>query len=159
MQRDERCGGTPCGKDELGDAVGPLFVDVVDWAVAQELVCRNERSSSLHGRAGRVGRRTSWGERGCGSAAVPPHGWMLGRCLLLVPRRAGGGVGGRRRGVMRATAHGRRLGDAGGESSPTLGVSSTSVSHGHDGRSHTNSGRNIPAHPYLARQMSDFGFR
>ena len=34
-----------------------------------------------------------------------------------------------------------------------------SVSHGHDGRSHANIGRKIPAHPYLACQMSDFGFR
>ena len=55
VQREGRRGGAPCGADELGDAVEPLFVDVVDWAVAQELVCRDERSSSLHGRAGRAG--------------------------------------------------------------------------------------------------------
>ena len=60
---------------------------------------------------------------------------------------------------MGATADGRRLGDTGVESSPTLGASSASVSHGHGGRSHANSERKIPAHPYLARQMSDFGFR
>ena len=78
-----------------GDSVEPLFIDIVDWAVAHELVCRDERSSSLHGRAGRAGRRTSRGERGCSGAAVSPHGRMQGRCLLLVPRRAGGGVDGR----------------------------------------------------------------
>ena len=55
VQRDGRRGGTPCGADELGNAVEPLFVDIVDWAVAQELVCRDERSPSLHGRAGRAG--------------------------------------------------------------------------------------------------------
>ena len=78
---------------------------------------------------------------------------------MLVPRRAGGGIGGRQRGMTRATANGRRLGDAGGESSPTLGASSASVSHGHDGRSDAASRRKILVHPYLARQMSDFGFR
>ena len=77
---------------------------------------------------------------------------MLGRGLLLVPRRAGDGVGGGRRGTTRGAADGRRLGDV-------SGASPTSVSHGHDGRSHANSGRKIPVHPYLARQMSDFGFR
>ena len=51
VQREGRRGGAPCGADELGDAVEPLFVDVVDWVVAQELVCRDEHSSSLHGRA------------------------------------------------------------------------------------------------------------
>ena len=95
VQQDGRCGGAPCGADKLGDAVEPLFVDVVDWVVAQELVCRDERSSSLHGCAERAGRRTSWGERGSSSAAVLPHGRMLRRHLLLVPRWAGGGVDGR----------------------------------------------------------------
>ena len=42
------------GADELGDSVEPFFVDVVDGAVAQELVCHDERSSGLHGRAGRA---------------------------------------------------------------------------------------------------------
>ena len=79
--------------------------------------------------------------------------------MLLVPRRAVGSIGGRRRGAMGTPADGGHLGDAGGESSPTLGASPASVSHGHDGRSYANSGRKIPAHPYLARQMSDFGFR
>ena len=63
----------PCGADELGDAVEPFFVDVVDGTVAQELVCCDERSSSLHGCAERAGRRTSWGERGSSGAAVLPH--------------------------------------------------------------------------------------
>ena len=63
-QREGRRRGAPCGTDELGDAVEPLLVDVVDGAVAQELVCRDERSSSLHGCAERAGRRTSWGSEG-----------------------------------------------------------------------------------------------
>ena len=53
-QRVGRRRRAPCGADELGDAVEPLLVEVVDWAVAQELVCHNEHSSSLHGRAGRA---------------------------------------------------------------------------------------------------------
>ena len=95
VQRNGRRRRAPCGTDELGDAVEPFFVDVVDGTVAQELVCRDERSSSLHGCAERAGRRTSWGERGSSGAAVLPHGRMLRRRLLLVPRRAGGGVDGR----------------------------------------------------------------
>ena len=62
VQRNGRCRRAPCGADELGDAVEPFFVDVVDGTVAQELVCRDERSSSLHGRAEREGQRSSWGE-------------------------------------------------------------------------------------------------
>ena len=85
----------PRGANELGDAVEPFFVDIVDGTVAQELVCRDERSSSLHGCAECAGRRTNWGERGSSGAAVLPHGRMLGRCLPLVPRRAGGSVDGR----------------------------------------------------------------
>ena len=92
VQRNGRRRRAPCGADELGDAVEPFFVDVVDGMVAQELVCRDERSSSLHGYTERAGRRTSWGERGSSGAAVLPHGRMLRRRLLLVPRRAGGGV-------------------------------------------------------------------
>ena len=60
---------------------------------------------------------------------------------------------------MRGAADGRRLGDTSGVSSPALGASPTIVIHGHDGRSHMNSGRKILVHPYLVRQMSDFGFR
>ena len=94
-QRVGRRRRAPCGADELGDAVEPFFVDVVEGTVAQELVCRDERSSSLHGCAERAGRRSSWGERGSSGAAVLPHGWMLRRGLLFVPCRAGGGVDGR----------------------------------------------------------------
>ena len=71
-----RLRGAGCGaaeRNELGDAFEPFFVDVVDGTVAQELVCRDERSSSLHGCAERAGRRTSWGERGSSGAAVLPH--------------------------------------------------------------------------------------
>ena len=91
-QQSERRKRAPCGSDELGDAVEPLLIDVVDGAVAQEFVCRDERSSSLQGCAERAGRRTSWCERWSSGAAVLPHGRMLRRRLLLVPRRAGGGV-------------------------------------------------------------------
>ena len=55
VQWNGRCRRAPCGADELGDAVEPFFVDVVDGTVAQELVCRDERSSSLHGCAERAG--------------------------------------------------------------------------------------------------------
>ena len=89
VQRNGRRRRAPCGADE------PVFIDVVDGTVAQELVCRDERSSSLHGCVERTGRRTSWGERGSSGAAVLLHGRMLRRCLLLVPRRASGGVDGR----------------------------------------------------------------
>ena len=55
VQRNGRRGIAPCGADELGDAVEPFFVDVVDGTVAQELVRRDECRPSLHGRAERVG--------------------------------------------------------------------------------------------------------
>ena len=55
VQPNGRRRRAPCGADELGDAVEPLLVDIVDGAVAQELVCRDERSSSLHGCAERAG--------------------------------------------------------------------------------------------------------
>ena len=55
VQQERWRGGAPSGADEFGDSVEPFFVDVIDWAVAQELVCRDERSSSLHGRARRAG--------------------------------------------------------------------------------------------------------
>ena len=51
VQRNGRRRRAPCGADELGDAVEPFFVDVVDGTVAQELVRRDECSPSLHGRA------------------------------------------------------------------------------------------------------------
>ena len=55
VQRNKRRRRAPCGADELGDAVEPFFVDVIDGTVARELVCRDERSSSLHGCAKRAG--------------------------------------------------------------------------------------------------------
>ena len=54
-KREGRRRGAPCGTDELGDVVEPFFVDVIDGTVAQELVCRDECSPSLHGRAERAG--------------------------------------------------------------------------------------------------------
>ena len=152
VQRNGRRRRAPCGADKLGDAVEPFFVDVVDGAVAQELVRRDECSSSLHGRAERMGQRTSWGERGSCGAAVLPHGRMLGRCVMLVPRRAGGDVDGRRRGTARTPADRGRLGDAGSERGPALGAGPTSVRHGRDGRRRTgwwktNHGTPLPGAP------------
>ena len=49
MQRNGWRRRAPCGADELGDTVEPFFVDIVDRMVVQELICRDERSSSLHG--------------------------------------------------------------------------------------------------------------
>ena len=80
---------------------------------------------------------------------------------------------------MRWPTDGSHLSNASGEGSPTLISSAASVCHGGDGgradgrsararrvsaMDATNdgtrhSGRKIPAHPYLARQMSDIGFR
>ena len=47
--------GAPCGVDELGDAVEPVLVEVVDRAVAQELVRHEERGLRVHGSATCVG--------------------------------------------------------------------------------------------------------
>ena len=77
-------------------------------------------------------RRTGGGQRWSGSAAVPPHRGVQRGCLLLVPRRAGGGVGGRRWRTTGWPVNGSRLGDAGGEGSPALSASSASVRHGDD---------------------------
>ena len=52
----------PCGADELGDAVEPLLIEVIDGAVAQELVRHEERGLCLHGSAVRVRRRTDRGQ-------------------------------------------------------------------------------------------------
>ena len=102
--------------------------------VVQELTRQEQHGVRVRGGATGVGRQTGWSQRRCGGAAFPPHRMMQRRGLLLVPRWASGGVGGRRRGTTGANADGRRLGDAGGESSPTLGASSASVSHGCDER-------------------------
>ena len=58
VQRDGRCRGAPCGTDELGDAVDPVLVEVVNRAVAQELICHEEQGMCVHGIATCVGRRT-----------------------------------------------------------------------------------------------------
>ena len=57
-QRVGRRRRAPYGTDELGDAVEPLLVEVVDWAVAQELSRREKHGPCLHGSAVRVRRRT-----------------------------------------------------------------------------------------------------
>ena len=43
MQRKGRRGGALCSADELGDAGEPLFVEVVNGAVVQELTCQEQR--------------------------------------------------------------------------------------------------------------------
>ena len=132
-QRVERCWGAPCGADELGDAIEPLLVEVVDWAVAQDVVRREERGPRLHGSTACMRRRTGRGQRRSGGAAVLPHRWMQRGRLLLVPCRAGGGVGGGRRRTTRWPADGSRLSDPSGEGSLTLSSSTASVRHGDDG--------------------------
>ena len=72
-RREGRRRGAPCGADELGDAVEPVIVEVVDRAVAQELVLHEERGPCVHGSATSVGRGTGRGQRWGGGAAVPPH--------------------------------------------------------------------------------------
>ena len=114
-----------------------------------------------------VGARRAWDDEAAGvsdGVAVRPSlhtegCWDEACCSFHVGPVAALAAGDGERETMRTSADGRRLGDAGGESRPALSASPTSVSHGHDGRSHANSGRKIPAHPYLARQMSDTGFR
>ena len=62
--------------------------------------------------------------------------------------------------MTRWPADGSRLSNAGGEGSPTLSSSTASVRHGDDGATgQRTDGREATAHPYLARQMSDVGFR
>ena len=55
-QRVGRRRGAPCGADELGDAVEPLLVEVVDGAVVQELTCQEQRGLRVRGSATSVGR-------------------------------------------------------------------------------------------------------
>ena len=52
--------------------------------------------------------------------------------LDLVPRRAGGSVGGGRQRTTRWPADGSRLSDVGGKGSPTLSMSAARVYHGDD---------------------------
>ena len=61
-QREGRRRRAPCGADELGDAVEPLLIEVVDGAVTQELIHRDERGPCLHGSAVHVRRRTGRGK-------------------------------------------------------------------------------------------------
>ena len=59
--------------------------------------------------------------------------------------------------MTRWPANGSRLSDAG---NPALSSSTASVRHGNDGAMEQRTdGRETTAHPYLARQMSDVGFR
>ena len=122
-QRKGRHRGASCSADELGDAVEPLFVEGVDRAVAQELVCHEECGLRVQGSATCVGRETGRGQRRSGGAAILPHRWVQRGRLLLVPRRANGGVGGRRRRTTRWPADGSRLSNASGEGSPALSSS------------------------------------
>ena len=86
-QREGWCGGAPSGADELGDAVQPVLVEVVDRAVAQELAFHEQRGLHVCGSAASVRRRVGWGQRWSGGAAILPHeGVQRGR-LLLVSRR------------------------------------------------------------------------
>ena len=39
----------PRGADELGDAVQPVLVEVVDQAITQDLACHEQRSLRVHG--------------------------------------------------------------------------------------------------------------
>ena len=131
-QREGRRRGAPCGADKLGDAVEPVLVEVVDRAVAQELVRHEEHGLRVHGSVASVRRRTGWGQRRSGSAAVLPHRWIQRGRLLLVLRRAGGSVGGGRRRTTGCLDDGSRLSNAGGEGSPMLSSSTASVRHGDD---------------------------
>ena len=55
VQWNGRCRRAPCGADELGDAVEPFFIDVVDGAVAQELARHAQSALHVHGSATSVG--------------------------------------------------------------------------------------------------------
>ena len=55
-QRGGWCGRSPSGADELGGAVQPVLVEVVDRAVAQELACHEQQGLRVRGRATSVGR-------------------------------------------------------------------------------------------------------
>ena len=54
-QREGLRRGAPYSADKLGDAVEPVLVEVVDRAVAQELVRHEERGPCIHGSATNVG--------------------------------------------------------------------------------------------------------
>ena len=60
-QREGWRRGAPCGTDELGDEVEPVLVEVVDWTVAQELACHEQRGLRGRGSATSMRRRAGWG--------------------------------------------------------------------------------------------------
>lgn len=51
------------GTDELGDALEPLHIEVVDWEVAEELPRHEQSSLRVRRAATRVGGQSSWGQR------------------------------------------------------------------------------------------------
>ena len=113
MQRERRCRAAPCGANELGDAGEPFFVEVVDGAVVQEFTCQEQRGMHIRRSATSVRRRACWSQQRGSGAAFSLHRGMQQRRLLLVPRRADGGVGGRRRGTTGRPTDGSHLGDMG----------------------------------------------
>ena len=48
-RREGRCRGAPCGTNKLGDAVKLVLVEVIDWAVAQELARHAQSGLRAHG--------------------------------------------------------------------------------------------------------------
>ena len=64
--REGRRLGAPCGADVLGNAVEPLLIEVVDEAVAQEFVRREERGARET--KNRQGSAMEWR---CGRPAAP----------------------------------------------------------------------------------------
>src|SRR4051812_38125634 len=107
------------------------------------------------------GARSAWDEEPTGVSdrvAVRPSrrtDGVLRRRLLLVPRRAGGGIDDGRRGTTRTPADGSCLGDAGSDGGPALGAGPTSVRHGCNGRRRTERWKTDSGAPLPARQMSD----
>ena len=73
-QQEGWCGRAPGGADKLGDAVQRVLVEVVDWAVAQEFACREQRGLRVHGPATSVRRRAARSQRRGGGAVVSLHG-------------------------------------------------------------------------------------
>ena len=73
-QQEGWCRRGSSGTDELGDAVQPALVEVVDHAVTQELACHEQRGLRVCGWAASMRRRAGQSQRRGGGAAVPPHG-------------------------------------------------------------------------------------
>ena len=55
-QRERWYGGAPSGADELGDAVQPVLVEVIDRAIAQELACHEQCGLLVRGHATSIRR-------------------------------------------------------------------------------------------------------